>query len=131
MTRRSFSREFKQEAVELITKCGVSTAEASRDLGIHATVLRRWVRQAAFRARPRRRRPPKDQGTRSVIAANVLEREFDANGPNQKWVAAFTYVWTTEGWLYVAAVIDLFSRRVVGWSLSADLAWPNRLWGIA
>ena len=44
MTRRAFSREFKQEAVELITKRGVSTAQASRDPGIHATVLRRWVR---------------------------------------------------------------------------------------
>ncbi len=76
------------------------------------------MRQAAFRARPKRRQPPKDQGARSVIAANVLEREFDAEGPNQKWVADFTYVWTAEGWLYVAAVIDLFSRRVVGWSMS-------------
>lgn len=46
MTRRMFSREFKQEAVELITKRGVSMAQASRDLGIHATVLRRWVRAA-------------------------------------------------------------------------------------
>ena len=44
MTRRAFSREFKQEAAELITKRGVRTAQASRDLGIHATVLRRWVR---------------------------------------------------------------------------------------
>jgi len=47
MTRRVFSREFKQEAVELVTKRGVSAAQASRDLGIHATVLRRWVRAAA------------------------------------------------------------------------------------
>ena len=39
--------------------------------------------------------------------------------PNRKWIADFTYVWTAEGWLYVAAVIDLFSRRVVGWSMSA------------
>ena len=79
------------------------------------------MRQAAFRARPKRRQPPKDQGTRSVIAANVLEREFEADGPNQKWVADFTYVWTAEGWLYVAAVIDLFSRRVVGWSMSEQM----------
>ncbi len=43
MTRRMFSREFKQEAVELVTKRGVNAAQASRDLGIHATVLRRWV----------------------------------------------------------------------------------------
>ena len=46
MTRRVFSREFKREAVELLTKRGVSAAQASRDLGIHATVLRRWVRAA-------------------------------------------------------------------------------------
>ena len=39
--------------------------------------------------------------------------------PNRKWIADFTYVWTAEGWLYVAAVIDLFSRRVVGWSMKA------------
>lgn len=47
MTRRMFSREFKQEAVELVTKRGVSAAQASRDLGLHSTVLRRWVRAAA------------------------------------------------------------------------------------
>ena len=41
--------------------------------------------------------------------------------PNRKWIADFTYVWTAEGWLYVAAVIDLFSRRVVGWSMSATM----------
>ena len=43
------------------------------------------------------------------------------DGPNQKWVADFTYVWTAEGWLYVAAVIDLFSRRVVGWSMREQM----------
>jgi putative transposase len=48
----------------------------------------------------------------------VLDRQFTADRPNQKWVADFTYIWTAEGWLYVAAVIDLFSRRVVGWSMS-------------
>jgi putative transposase len=40
----------------------------------------------------------------------------------QRWIADFTYVWTAEGWLYVAAVIDLFSRRVVGWSMKAEMA---------
>jgi putative transposase len=44
-----------------------------------------------------------------------------AERPNQKWIADFTYVWTAEGWLYVAAVIDLFSRRVVGWSMEAEM----------
>lgn len=51
----------------------------------------------------------------------MLDRAFEASGPNQKWIADFTYVWTAEGWLYVAAVIDLFSRRVVGWSMSATM----------
>jgi putative transposase len=44
----------------------------------------------------------------------VLDRTFEASAPNRKWIADFTYVWTAEGWLYGAAVIDLFSHRVVG-----------------
>ncbi len=52
---------------------------------------------------------------------NVVDRQFVADRPNQKWVADFTYIWTAEGWLYVAAVIDLFSRRVVGWSMNANM----------
>jgi transposase InsO family protein len=44
-----------------------------------------------------------------------------SNAPNRKWIADFTYVWTAEGWFYVAAVIDLFSRRVVGWSMNAAM----------
>ena len=77
-----------------------------------------------LRARPRRRRLPPDIGKRSLTAVspNVLDRQFAAPSPNRKWVADFTYIWTAEGWLYVAAVIDLFSRRVVGWSMSATMA---------
>ncbi len=84
--------------------------------GLHR--VERLMRQQGLRARPRRRGLPKDQGERSVIAGNVLDRQFTADRPNQEWVADFTYIWTAEGWLYVAAVIDLFSRRVVGWSMS-------------
>ena len=51
----------------------------------------------------------------------MLDRSFEAPAPNRKWIADFTYVWTAEGWLYVAAVVDLFSRRVVGWSMSAAM----------
>jgi putative transposase len=56
-----------------------------------------------------------------VVSPNVLNRQFDAPAPNRKWVADFTYLWTAEGWLYVAAVVDLFSRRVVGWSMQATM----------
>lgn len=87
--------------------------------GLHR--IERLMCQQALKARPRRRGLPKDDGQRSVIAENVLDRQFSAEAPNQKWVADFTYIWTAEGWLYVAAVIDLFSRRVVGWSMSATM----------
>jgi putative transposase len=85
--------------------------------------IERLMRQAALRARPRRRRMPSDTGMRSThaVAANVLNRTFDAASANRKWVADFTYLWTAEGWLYVAAVLDRFSRRVVGWSMSATM----------
>jgi putative transposase len=90
--------------------------------GMHTKVLR-WMRLQALKARPRRRRLPPDLGERqaAAVAPNVLDRSFEAPAPNRKWIADFTYVWTAEGWLYVAAVVDLFSRRVVGWSMSAEM----------
>lgn len=85
--------------------------------------IERLMRAQALRARQRRRRLPKDHGDRlaGAVAPNVLDRRFSADRPNQKWVADFTYIWTAEGWLYVAAVVDLFSRRVVGWSMKAEM----------
>ena len=84
--------------------------------------VERLMRMNALRARPRRRRLPKDNGARSPsVAPNLLDRQFAAERPNQRWIADFTYIWTAEGWLYVAAVIDLFSRRVVGWSMKAEM----------
>ena len=79
------------------------------------------MRVHGLKARPRRRGLPKDDGLRSVIADNILDRQFTAEAPNQRWIADFTYIWTAEGWLYVAVVIDLFSRRVVGWSMSDSM----------
>jgi putative transposase len=89
--------------------------------GLHR--IERLMRANALRARPRRRGLPKDEGERSnlSVAPNALDRQFSADQPNRKWIADFTYVWTAEGWLYVAAVIDLFSRRVVGWSMKAEM----------
>ena len=49
------------------------------------------------------------------IADNLLERDFSADAPNKKWVQDITYLWTSEGWLYLAVVIDLYSGAVVGW----------------
>jgi putative transposase len=91
------------------------------DCGLHR--IERLMRLQALRARPRRRRLPMDNGDRQMpsVPSNILDRQFEAERPNQKWIADFTYIWTAEGWLYVSAVIDLFSRRVVGWSMSASM----------
>ena len=86
--------------------------------GLHR--IERLMRANGLMARPRRRGRPKDDGERSVIADNVLDRDFRADRPNQKWLADFTYIWTAEGWLYVATVLGLFSRRIVGWSMKAE-----------
>lgn len=89
--------------------------------GLHA--IERLMRLNALKARPRRRRLPADTGERSTteLPANVLDRQFDAPAPNRKWAADFTYIWTAEGWLYVAVVLDLYSRRIVGWSMSSTM----------
>jgi putative transposase len=83
--------------------------------GLHR--VERVIRGQALRARLRRRWLPADLGERPAggIAANMLDRSCATAAPNRKWIADFTYIWTAEGWLYVAAVIDLFSRKVVGW----------------
>lgn len=65
--------------------------------------------------------PPFDLGKRGVIAPNLLDRQFEASGPNQKWAADFTYLWTGEGGLYIAVVLDLYSRRIVGWSMQPQV----------
>ena len=90
------------------------------DCGLHR--IERLMRVQALRARPRWRGLSKDDGQRLAVAApNILDRAFSAERPNQKWIADFIYVWAAEGWLYVAAVIDLFSRPVVGWSMKAEM----------
>lgn len=71
---------------------------------------------------PHRRRPARIQGRADTPAKpNLLAQDFRAERPNQKWVADITYIDTREGWLYLAAVLDLFSRRVVGWSMAEHM----------
>jgi putative transposase len=80
------------------------------------------MRQEGLRARPRRRGLPKDASQRHAVSPNILDRSFVASAPNQKRIADFTYIWTAQGWLYVAAVVDLYSHRVVSWSMSSSMA---------
>lgn len=59
-----------------------------------------------------------DSNHKFNIAPNLLNRNFSADRPNQKWVVDISYIWTREGWLYLAVVLDLYSRRVIGWAVS-------------
>jgi len=68
--------------------------------------------------RTRRHKVTTDSQHSLGVAANVLDGNFLAEAPNRKWAGDITYIWTAEGWLYLAVVIDLFSRRVVGWAVS-------------
>jgi len=67
--------------------------------------------------RKRRFRVTTDSRHSHPVAANKLNRDFTVSAPNKVWVSDITYIWTREGWMYLAAILDLFSRRVVGWSI--------------
>lgn len=75
----------------------------------------------ASRKRRRFRVVTTDSKHAHPVAPNVLERDFKATAPNQKWLADLTYVPTDEGWLYLALVLDLFSRKLVGWAMSETM----------
>jgi putative transposase len=84
--------------------------------------VERLMREQGLEARRKRKfRRTTDSNHDLPVAPNVLERDFDTDGPNQVWVTDITYVSTLEGWLYLAAILDLFSRRVVGWAMSTSL----------
>jgi transposase InsO family protein len=92
-------------------------------LRVCANTVARYMREDGVSVKPRRRFVPRttDSDHPHPIAPNVLDRNFATTAPNQKWACDLTYVWTDEGWLYLSVVIDLFSRKVVGWSMSDDL----------
>lgn len=83
----------------------------------------RLMQQEGLQARRKRRyRTTTDSRHNLPIAANELARNFEVSAPNVAWVTDITYVYTREGWLYLAAILDLFSRRVVGWATSDNLS---------
>ena len=82
----------------------------------------RLMREKKLAARTRRRfRTTTDSKHDFPIAPNVLERDFTASAPDRAWVTDITFVWTAQGWLYLAVILDLFSRRVVGWATSQNV----------
>jgi putative transposase len=80
----------------------------------------RLMRELGLSAKPRKHRTrTTDSQHEQPVAPNLLNREFTATAPNTKWVADITAIWTSEGWLYLAVVLDIFSRMVVGWAMDA------------
>ena len=82
----------------------------------------RLMRHHGIQGRYKRRGPRTTDSQHALpLAPNLLDRQFEASAPNRTWLADITYIATSEGWLYLAVVLDLFSRRVVGWSMSGTM----------
>jgi transposase InsO family protein len=98
---------------------------ALRNKGIPASKRRveRTMRALGLQGRKRRRFRVTTTKANPAhpVAANVLDRNFTADRPNQRWVTDISYVWTDEGWCYLSTILDLFSRAVVGWALDTTL----------
>ena len=132
LKRKPSARHRRQQ--ELLAKIRVAHAEnrelygsprVCRALRIGGEVVCRntvakLMRQAKVRAKAKRKFVPRttDSAHERPVADNVLARDFAAEAPDRKWLADITYVPTGEGWLYLAGVLDAFSRRVVGWSMA-------------
>jgi putative transposase len=84
--------------------------------------IERLMRENGIRGRRKRRHKATTDSKHSLpVAPNLLDRNFSPSAPNQVWTADLTYIWTDEGWLYLAVVLDLFNREVVGWSLKPKM----------
>jgi transposase InsO family protein len=95
--------------------------EELKEIGLevgHRRVGRLMRQNGISVIRTRKHKVTTDSNHKFNIAPNLLDRDFAAEQPDQKWVVDISYIWTREGWLYLAAVLDLHSRRVIGWAVS-------------
>jgi putative transposase len=95
--------------------------EELKEIGLNVGHRRvgRLMRQNGISViRTRKHKATTDSNHKFNIAANLLDHDFSADKPNQKWAGDISYVWTREGWLYLAVILDLHSRRVIGWAVS-------------
>ena len=133
--KRGLSERVKQDAV-LLEKIKSIHAESRKTYGsprVHAElvadgfevsrkrVARLMAEEGIVGRRKRAFKKTTDSNHDNPIADNVLDRNFEADAPDKAWVADLTYIRTHQGWLYLAVVIDLYSRRVVGWSMAEHM----------
>ena len=93
--------------------------EEGETCGIHR--VERIMKQNRIKAIRRYKQPKYVKGSPSILAPDHLKREFAVDRPNCAWVTDFTYIRTWQGWLYLAVVMDLYSRKIVGWSMKARM----------
>lgn len=87
-----------------------------------ANTVAKLMRDEGLRAQVGYKRRPGKYGTKpAVVAVNQLQQDFNVDAPDRVWVTDITYIRTHEGWLYLVAVIDLYSRKVVGWSMASRM----------
>lgn len=100
----------------------MSNALKNKGFNVGRYQARSLMRKAQIQCKQRKRfRVTQNAKQNGAIAENTLNREFNVTLPNQVWVADITYLWTRNGWAYLAAVVDLFSRRVIGWSIAEHM----------
>ena len=130
LSARARENEMLRKRIATIHACsrgtyGVPRVQAElRAQGVHVGRKRiaRLMREAGLRGVSRRKWVTTTQrDTTALAAADLVQREFSANGPDQLWVADITYVPTWEGFLYLAVVLDVWSRLIVGWAMEAHL----------
>ncbi|HHD2904678.1 TPA: IS3 family transposase, partial [Enterobacter kobei] len=94
-----------------------------RDTGQQCGVNRVWrlMKRAGIKAQVGYRSPRARKGEACIVSPNRLQRQFNPDAPDERWVTDITYIRTHEGWLYLAVVVDLFSRKIIGWSMQSRM----------
>ncbi|PHH04698.1 IS3 family transposase [Leclercia adecarboxylata] len=94
-----------------------------RDSGQQCGVNRVWrlMKRVGIKAQVGYRSPRARKGEASIVSPNRLQRQFNPDAPDERWVTDITYIRTHEGWLYLAVVVDLFSREIIGWSMQSRM----------
>ncbi len=92
---------------------------AKQGISVSRKRVSRLMREAGLRAKGRRKyKATTDSNHPLPVAPNLLKQDFSVDRPDAVWVSDITYIWTRQGWMYLAAILDLYSRKVVGWSLA-------------
>lgn len=138
----TYTPEYKREIVKLVTEKGKTRAEVAESIGVSRTTINEWVKkykehgndafpgkghllpleEAGLTSRLRRKfKATTNSNHNYPIAPNLLKQDFVSVKPNEKWVGDITYIATEEGWLYLATVQDLYTKKIVGWALGSRI----------